>query len=326
MKVTWKMVDRELRLTAFIINLFSVPWLWLFKLVNRLSNRFRGANIEGLNCEELWILRSGGDSKIRVRVYKPLSVTRELPVMLYLHGGGYALTVPEMSHPIIESFIQERECIVVAPEYRRSLEEPYPAAIDDCYDTLKWVAENAQSLGVRDDQIIVAGHSAGGGLTAAISLMARDRKEVNIAFQMPIYPMIDDRMTTESASDNNAPVWNSKLNSFAWDLYLKRLKENGEPIPSYAAPSRETDYSELPPTATFVGDLEPFRDETIEYVNNLRAVGVPVKFELFEGCFHGFDAMVPKAEVSSRATRFMLDCYAYGVDNYFSTQGMKAKN
>ncbi len=320
MKVTWNMVDGELRLTAFLINLISFPWLWMFKLSNRLSTSFRGKSIEGLDCGEVWIPRSGEDSEIRVRVYKPLLIDQELPVLLYLHGGGYALTVPEMSHFIIESFIRERDCVVVAPEYRRSLEKPYPAAIDDCYDTLKWVTENARNLGARDDQIMVAGHSAGGGLTAAITLMARDRGEVNIAFQMPIYPMIDDRMITESASDNNAPVWDSKLNSFAWGLYLKGLHENGQAIPVYAAPSRETNYSGLPPTATYVGDLEPFRDETIDYVNHLRAAGIPVEFEVFAGCFHGFDGMVPNAEVSMRAKQFMLDCFAHGVDNCFARQ------
>lgn len=321
MKVTMNMVDKELRTKAFLINLMSFPWLWLFKLTNSLSRFARGSDIEWLNCEERWLPRTGEDTSIRVRVYRPRGAGNNLPVLLYLHGGGYAITVPEMSHSLIELFVRERDCVVVAPEYRRSLEKPYPAALNDCYDTLVWIKENAENLGIRDDQIMVAGHSAGGGLTAAITLMARDRKEVNIAYQMPICPMIDDRMITESATDNNAPVWDSKLNAFAWNLYLRDLKNTDTPIPKYAAPARETDYSGLPPAATYVADLEPFRDETIQYVENLRAAGVHVDFELYQGGIHGFEAMMPNAEISKKATRFVLGCFAYAVDTYCAPQG-----
>lgn len=243
-----------------------------------------------------------------------------MPVLLYCHGGGYAITVPEMSFPQIKQFLTTRDCIVVSPDYRKSLEEPYPAALDDCYDTLKWIKAHIVELGGRSDQIMVGGHSAGGGLTAAISLLARDRKEVNIAFQMPICPMIDDRMITESAKDNTAPIWNGKMNRLGWDLYLKKLQEENKTIPIYAAPSRATDYSNLPPTATYVGDLEPFRDETIEYVENLKKEGIPVEFKLFKGCYHGFDGIVPKAKVSKAAIAFMSNSFAHAIDNYFKKQ------
>ena len=165
---------------------------------------------------------------------------------------------------------------------------------------------------------MVGGESAGGGLTTALSLYARDKGEVNIAFQMPLYPMIDDRMITESARNNNAPVWNSNLNERAWKLYLGELY--GKDVPMYAAAARATDYKNLPPTVTFVGDLEPFRDETIEYVENLKKAGVPVKFEVYKGCYHGFDIACPDADISKKAIKFFIESFKYAVNNYFAAQ------
>jgi acetyl esterase/lipase len=279
----WKKVDKQLRTKGFLINLASFPSITMFKMANKMSKKFVGRTIEGFDCDERWIPRSNEDSSLRLKIYKPLGVTQDLPVLLYCHGGGYAITVPEMSHPQIERFLRKRDCIVVAPDYRKSLDQPYPAAVDDCYDALMWIKRNACELGIKTDQIMIAGHSAGGGLTAAVSLMARDRKDVNICFQMPIYPMIDDRKIGDSACNYRAPIWDGKLNALGWNLYLKDLQDRCQEIPSYAAPSRATDYSDLPPTFTFVGDLEPFRDETIDYVENLKKAGVPVEFKLFEG-------------------------------------------
>lgn len=148
---------------------------------------------------------------------------------------------------------------------------------------------------------------------------ARDKGEVAIAFQMPLYPMLDDRMTTPSSRDNDAPVWNSKSNYNAWKLYLGDLFATAN-VPCYAAPARAEDYSGLPPTATFVGDLEPFRDETVLYVENLRKAGVPVSLEIFEGCYHAFEQMCPNAGVSKRAISFLMDAFTYAVDNYFAKQ------
>lgn len=323
MKVSMKMIDKELRLAGFFVRPFCRPSLKMFKLVQKMCIKSKGKMIEGLHCDQKYIDRKNGQEKIRVRIYKPLTPSEKpLPVILYCHGGGYALTIPELSAPQIKGLLDTRDCIVVAPDYRKSIEAPYPAALDDCYDTLKWIKNNVDELGARSDQIMVVGHSAGGGLTAAVTLLARDKKEVNIAFQMPVCPMIDDQMQGESAIDNNAPMWNSKLNAFGWDLYLKGLKDNNQDIPAYAAPARATDYSNLPPTATYVGDIEPFRDETIAYVENLKAAGVPTKFELYKGGYHGFDAIVPKAKISQQAVKFILNEFDYAIDHYFAKQNV----
>ncbi|MBS1592860.1 MAG: alpha/beta hydrolase [Bacteroidetes bacterium] len=276
------------------------------------SARLRGKNIEGLHCEERFIDSRNGGRKIRIRIFKPLNSTQKLPGMLYIHGGGYMIGSPEEFLSVIKKFIAAKPCIIIAPDYRKSDEAPYPAAFNDCYDTLLWANENQEALGIVSEKLIVAGHSAGGGLTAAVTLKATDTGDVKIAFQIPIYPMLDDRQNSESAKDNNAPNWDSKSNKLGWAKYLSGLTD----IPVYAAPSRNKNYLKLPPTISFVGDVEPFRDETIAYVENLKKAGIPVTFKLFKGCFHAFEILFPNLEISKEAWSFLLTSYAQYIDEY----------
>ena len=126
-------------------------------------------------------------------------------------------------------------------------------------------------------------------------------------------------MINISSKDNNAPVWNSRSNYICWKLYLSKLSGTAN-IPYYAAPARASDLSNLPPAATFVGELEPFRDEVVQYVENLRKAGVPVDFEIFEGCYHAFEQMCPKAKISKRAVDFILNSFKYAAEHYFAEQ------
>lgn len=131
--------------------------------------------------------------------------------------------------------------------------------------------------------------------------------------------MIDDRMNTESAQNNYTPVWNSELNYKGWKYYLGDKFETVE-VSKYAAPARETDYSNLPPTCTFVGSIEPFRDETIEYIENLKKAGVQTYFKVYDKSYHGFDQVCPDAKVAKDATKFLHDTFKYAVENYFAEQ------
>ena len=320
MKIECSMIDKGLRGRGRVFktlnNTFSES---RFRLANRFLRRGKiKVKDKSIQFTEDWIIREDG-SRMRICIFRPLKRLENVPGVLWLHGGGYALGVPEQALMIAKRFIQASNCVVIAPDYRLSVEVPYPAALEDCYEALIWMKKHSKELGIRDNQLMVGGDSAGGGLTAALTLYARDKGEVAIAFQMPLYPMIDDRMTSDSSKDNNAPIWNSKSNLIGWKLYLGDLF--GKPdVPCYAAPARATDYSKLPPTATFVGDLEPFRDETIEYVNNLRKAKVPVDFEIYKGCYHGFNTICPKAEISKRAVSFLIDSFKYAVDYYFVDQ------
>ena len=258
-------------------------------------------------------------SKFRVGIFRSKKTQPNVPGVLWLHGGGYALGFPEQVKTRAKRLIEASNCVVIAPDYRLSVEAPYPAALEDGYTALLWMRDHAEELGIRDDQLIVGGDSAGSGLTAALSLYARDMGDVAIAFQMPLYPMLDDRMMSDSAKDNDAPVWNSQSNFNAWKLYLGDLFESSN-VPPYAAPARTVDYSNLPPTVTFVGDLEPFRDETVQYVENLRKASVPVEFQVYPGCYHAFDQICPKAEVSLKAVEFLTSSFTYAVEHYFAEQ------
>lgn len=173
---------------------------------------------------------------------------------------------------------------------------------------------------IRKDQLIIGGNSAGGGLTAALSLYARDKNEVAIAFQIPLYPMLDDRMDTESAKDNDAPVWNSKSNYIGWKLYLSDLFGTDN-VPTYASPARASDFSNLPPTLSFVGDIEPFYDETILYMEKLRKNGIPVHFEVYKGCFHAFDFIGSNTNIAQEAISFLMKNFDYAIQLWLSLSG-----
>lgn len=285
--------------------------------VKKQTENRKGKTIEGLQLREEWVTRKDG-SKLRICIYTSHNQKKDVPGVLWLHGGGYSQGIPELFASTYKRLIEARDCVIVAPDYRLSIEAPYPAALEDSYAALLWMKSHAKELGIREDQLVVGGESAGGGLTAALTLYVRDTAEVNIAFQMPLYPMIDDRMITESARENNAPIWNSTTNRWAWKLYLGDRFEKEVPI--YAAAARATDYHHLPPTITFVGDIEPFRDETIQYVTNLKEAGVPVEFQLYKGCYHGFDIISPNAEISKKATSFFIESFKHAVDHYFAEQ------
>lgn len=287
------------------------------RMINALT-RFHHPTIpKGMIAETKVIPGVNGKPDIRVRVFRLVeSGTKPLPGMLYLHGGGFSIGSPDEFLELIKKFMEVEGCIIVAPYYRKSVEWPYPAAFDDCYDTLLWMKANAVDLGLLPNSFIVAGHSAGGGLALSVSLKARDTKDVDIAFQMPIYPILDDRMVTNSSQNNHAPVWNSWANERCWKRYLRGLTAQELEVPAYAAPARATDLRGMPPTITMVGGVEVFRDEVVDFVERLKQDGVPVEFRLFEGCFHAFEVLVPKAEISQEAWRFVFDAFGQFMKTY----------
>jgi acetyl esterase/lipase len=179
-------------------------------------------------------------------------------------------------------------------DYRLSPETAYPGPLEDCYAALKWFSENATELGVDAGNIAIAGGSAGGGLTAGLALLSRDRGGPAIAFQAPLYPMIDDRNITPSSYEFTEPrFWSREKNEFGWEAYLGPLYRGD--VPYYAAPARAENLAGLPPTYTLVGELDLFRDETIDYCTRLMQAGVPVELHVYAGCYHGFDMFLNTA-------------------------------
>lgn len=239
--------------------------------------------------------------------------------VLWLHGGGYIMGMKEMVYTSrAVDLVKKYGAVVVSPGYRLGIFKPYPAALNDSYAALCWLKQNAAALGVRSDQLMVGGESAGGGLCAAVCILARDRGEVNVAFQMPLYPMLDDR-DTDSSRDNHAKVWNTRKNHLAWRLYLRSTARDAALSP-YAAPARLADFRGLPPAYTFVGDGEPFYCETVQYVERLRACGIPAGLDVYHIDTHAFDMMQPELALSRTAAEKFNAAFADAQANYFAPQ------
>ncbi|MBQ8831001.1 MAG: alpha/beta hydrolase [Oscillospiraceae bacterium] len=239
------------------------------------------------------------------------------PGILWIHGGGYVTGMADMIYiSRALKLVKQYGAVVVTPEYRLAGKAPYPAALEDCYEALKYLKNNADELGCNRNQLMVGGESAGGGLTAALCMYARDKGEVKIAFQMPLYPMIDDR-DTDSSRDNHGISWNTRRNHAAWKMYLRNI---GDTPPAYAAPARQTDFSGLPPAYTFVGDKEAFYCETLTFVENLKAAGVPAHADVYPTGFHAFDLLLPFRKISKAAIAEFEKQYLYAVDHYFAAQ------
>ena len=247
----------------------------------------------------------------------------EAPVLatgvLWIHGGGYILGMKEMAHMSrAVDLVKKFGAVVVSPGYRLAFAAPYPAALDNCYAALVYMKARAAEWGVRADQIMVGGESAGGGLCAALCIKARDTGDVNVAFQMPRYPMLDDR-DTETSRDNHGKVWNTRRNHFGWRCYLRGQKRDG--LSPYAAPARLTGFSDLPSAYTFVGDGEPFYAETVQYVENLKKSGIPASMDVYCSDMHAFDMMQPDTPLSREADRRFNEQFAYAQAHYFAAQG-----
>lgn len=176
---------------------------------------------EGVLTSERYIPCVADGPDVRIKIYEPREKKGALPGLLYIHGGGYILGSADMMDPAMKQMVSELECIIVSVDYRLAPEHPYPAPLEDCYAALKWFADHAEQLGGDNSRIAVMGPSAGGGLTAALSLLARDRQGPAIMFQMPLYPMIDDRMVTPSSQTiTDDRVWSKAKTELAWSLYL----------------------------------------------------------------------------------------------------------
>lgn len=290
---------------------------------NRVLDRFvKGHWISGKTAVRAAYIRRRDGSRLRVLVCRSkrnakagTRQDKKVTGLLWIHGGGYAIGVPEQDFLFADLFCADGSCVAVLPDYTRSTEAPYPAALHDCYLALCWMRKHAEELGIDKDQIFVGGDSAGGGLTAALCLYARDKGGIPIAFQMPLYPMLDDRELTEASQNNDAPIWNTKSNRAGWSLYLRSVDAKDE-VSCYAAPARAADYSGLPPACTYVGTIEPFHDETIAFFEKLRRAGVPVRLKEFEGCFHAFDLIAYPTKPAKQARAFLLASFRYAQTHY----------
>lgn len=243
-----------------------------------------------------------GAPDIKLRIHRPAGADALRPCVYWMHGGGYVFGTYEMEDLRFDKWCPPVDCVGVSVEYRLAPETPYPGPLEDCYAGLAWVHRNAAALGVDPMRIGIGGASAGGGLAAGLALLARDRAEVPLAFQLLIYPMIDDRMTTTS-SGWDVPIWPPGANKSGWAAYLGELA--GGDVPIYAAAARAADLAGLPPALIVVGALDGFLDEDVDYALRLTHAGVPTELHVYPGGPHGFDALLPGTALARRARKAM---------------------
>ncbi|WP_200308594.1 alpha/beta hydrolase [Streptomyces adelaidensis] len=221
-----------------------------------------------------------------------------LPVIYHVHGGGMVVGNNRLGVDAPLAWARELGAVVVSVEYRLAPENPHPAPVEDVYAGLLWTAEHAAEIGGDAERIIIAGASAGGGLTAALALLTRDRKGPRPIGQVLLCPMLDDRNDTPSVHQMaGRGVWDRTANETGWTALLGAAR-GGPDVSEYAAASRATDLSGLPPAFLDVGSAETFRDEVVEYASRLWQAGGVAELHVWPGGFHGFDGFAPQAAVS----------------------------
>lgn len=238
-------------------------------------------------------------TSIPLRWYKPTN-SETTAALLYTHGGGKFLCSVDMYDAVCKFYADRANVAVLAVDFRLPPEHPYPTPVEDCYAGLVWLAEHADELGVDLNRIGVVGDSGGGGLAAGVALMARDRDGPKIAKQILIYPMLDDRNTIEDPDMMPFLTWNYDDNYTGWHCFVGDAIGSGEVSP-YAAPSRADDLRDLPPTFIDVGELDIFRDESIDYATRLVDAGVSVEFHLYPGAPHGFELFGFQTKLAANA-------------------------
>jgi len=245
--------------------------------------------VSGVQAREFMVPADDGHS-IRVLAYRPEQSKEPLPAIVHIHGGGFVVGNPNMDDADNRALCRELGCALFSIDYRLAPEHPHPVPIEDCYAALLYIYENARELGVLPNKIGVKGESAGGGLAAALALMARDRKQVPLAFQHLAYPMLDD--CTCVAADphpfTGEFVWTARMNRFGWTSLLGHAPGVNEVSP-YASPGRADDLTGLPPCFMMTGTLDLFLEEDLEYARRLIRAGVPMELHVYPGAFHAFD-------------------------------------
>jgi len=257
-------------------------------------------DVSSLDIDDREVPGPEGDPPVTVRVYVPHErAATPTPAILYIHGGGFFVGSIDTEHGGAAGLAKELGVVVVSVEYRLAPEHPYPAPLEDCYAALQWLHGAADELGVDPARIAINGGSAGGGLSAGLALLARDRGGPAICFQYLGIPELDDRLDTPSMrAFVDTPMWSRPAAEKSWEWYLGDLWGTDD-VPYYASPARAEDLTGLPPAYVSVMEFDPLRDEGLDYAVRMIRAGVPVELHHFPGTFHG-SAMVQTAAIHRR--------------------------
>ncbi|MGW7518466.1 alpha/beta hydrolase [Streptomyces sp. NPDC054796] len=245
---------------------------------------------------------AAGAPDVPLVIARPAGLEPGAPVVYHVHGGGMIGGSSRAGLAgLLEEWAVPLGLVVVSVEYRLAPEHPYPAGVEDCYAGLEWTARHAAEIGGDPERIVVAGGSAGGGLTCALALLARDREGPAIVGQLAMCPMLDDRNDTPSARQlEGRGLWDRRANHVGWSSLLGEARGT-EQVSPYAAPARARDLSRLAPAFIDVGSAETYRDEAVAYATRIWQAGGEAELHVWAGGFHGFDQMAPHARLSQDA-------------------------
>ena len=251
-----------------------------------------------------------GAPDVPVSTFRPSASKKALPCIFHIHGGGYVMGASAAYATRHMAMCVELDCVIVAVDYRLAPETGAPGPLEDSYAALGWLSQEADRLGVDRSRIGVMGESAGGGLAAALALLARDRGDHRLAFQHLVYPMLDDRTCVEPEPHplTGEFVWTAADNHFGWSAYLGH-EPGGADVSPYAVPGRAASLEGLPPAFVSTGALDLFLEEDVRYAMRLTRSGVPTELHVYPGGFHGFD-FHPTAAISAAARRDSLAALA----------------
>jgi acetyl esterase len=228
----------------------------------------------------------GPAGEMAVRVYRPGGTP--VGTLVWFHGGGFVIGDLDTAERAAASLADASGSVVVSVDYRLAPEHPFPAAAEDCYAALCWVADNAARLGGSADRVAVGGDSAGGNLAAVTALMARDRGGPAVTFQLLVYPVIDAAMDSPSYQANaEGYLLTARTMRWFWQCYLRSPGDVSSPL---ASPIRAVDLSGLAPALVITAEYDPLRDEGEAYGARLAAAGVPTTVSRYDGQIHGFFA------------------------------------
>lgn len=268
------------------------------KVIRRFTRRPPPPQLDDVSVEDVEVPAVAGSPSVSLRLYRPKPSGGNTPAYLWMHGGGFLIGSPEQDEWSSLALVRRLKIAVAAVRYRLAPEHPAPAAVEDAYAALRWLFREAPALGIDPARIAIGGASAGGGLAATLALVAHDRGEVRPAFQLLVYPMLDDRTVIRAEHDTrNVRVWSPGSNRYAWTSYLGQAPGLPSANP-YAAAARREDLRGLPPAWIGVGTLDLFHDEDVEYARRLKESGVSCALHVVPGAFHGFDMLMRKASVS----------------------------
>ncbi len=317
---TWRWVRRRGRLLEPVAADLRSPVLYVpLSIGNPVSLRLvRALPVPSppvparVRVEERTIPTEAGHP-LRVLIYERPDRARPSGALLWIHGGGLVMGTPEQGNVVCGRWADELDLVVVSVDYRLAPEDPFPAGLEDCYTALSWLGNTAGPLGVDPTRVAVGGDSAGGGLAAALSQLARDRGGPAICFQLLEYPMLDDRTVLRADHEGRGVfIWTAQDNRFGWTAYLGEAPSLAR-APRYAAPARTDDLAGLPPAWIGVGDLDLFHDEDVDYARRLVDAGVDGALHVEPGMYHGADSILAGAPTAKRFRDQMTAALAAGL-------------